>query len=120
MHARILSVVVFLPELSTGTIEVLLGSTVFWANKIHSMFSAPVHGQYAGDLLVNYRGCRQLYRGYQPDIISYGRSDSDEGGRVGGDLIYVRDGRRIRAAGQAQAFMMGVRFMRTRTVSTAV
>ena len=48
------------------------------------------------------------------------RSDSDEGGRVGGDLIYVRDGRRIRAAGQAQAFMMGVRVMRTRTASTAV
>ena len=52
MHARILSVVGFLPELSTVA-RVL---TVAWANKIpvdtrmhflYIMFSAPVHGQSA-------------------------------------------------------------------------
>jgi len=59
MHARILSVAVFLTELSTVA-RVLLYSL---ANKIpvdtchdtcmhflYSMFSAPVHGQPAGDL----------------------------------------------------------------------
>ena len=52
MHARILSVVVFLEELSTVA-RVLSTDTVAWANKIpvdthmqfpDSMFSAPVHG----------------------------------------------------------------------------
>ena len=55
MHARILSVAVFFAELSTVA-RVLLYSL---ANKIpvdtcmhflYSMFSAPVHGQPAGDL----------------------------------------------------------------------
>ena len=59
MHARILSVAVFLTELSTA---VPLGSyctAVAWATKIpvdtrvhflYSVFPAPVHGQSAGDL----------------------------------------------------------------------
>ena len=59
MHARILSVAVFLPELSTVA-RVLPGSL---ANKIpvdtrmhflYSMFSAPVHGLSAGDLLSGF------------------------------------------------------------------
>ena len=63
MHARMLSVVVFLPELSTvATIQLFIttkGPTVAWATKIpadtrvhflYSVFSAPVHGQSAGDL----------------------------------------------------------------------
>ena len=60
MHARILSVAVFFRELSTVQLEVLEGPTaVAWANKIpvdtrvhflYSVFSAPVHGQSAGDL----------------------------------------------------------------------
>ena len=57
MHARILSVVVFLAELST--VARVLRPTVAWATKIpadrrvhflYSVFSAPVHGQSAGDL----------------------------------------------------------------------
>ena len=58
MHARILFVAVFFAELSTVAVAMVV-HVVAWANKIpvdtrmhflYSMFSAPVHGQFAGDL----------------------------------------------------------------------